>query len=73
MDLDGEITVSDALLALQTVVGSRTLTQKAFYTADIGNKGQVTITDALLILQTSVGMLTKEDLENYDPYAQPIE
>ena len=73
VDLDGEITVSDALLALQTVVGSRTLTQKAFYTADIGNKGQVTITDALLILQTSVGMLTKEDLENYDPYAQPIE
>ena len=62
VNLDGEIKVEDALLALQAAVGKIELDYVNFYAADIGDKESVTVKDALLILQVSVGKIPQSDL-----------
>ena len=56
--LDGRITSSDALLALQASVGKITLESARQNAADVDKDGSVTATDALLILQYSVGKIS---------------
>lgn len=55
VNLDGRITSSDALLALQASVGKITLESARQNAADVDKDGSITATDALLILQYSVG------------------
>ena len=58
VDANGEITATDALLALQAAVGKIELEGFDFFAANVdGNEG-ITATDALLILQRSVGKIT---------------
>ena len=58
-DGDGEITVTDALLALQGSVGKITLSPEAQGRADVDGDGKITVTDALLILQRAVKKIEK--------------
>lgn len=58
VNLDGHITSSDALLALQASVGKITLESARQNAADVDKDGSVTATDALLILQYSVGKIS---------------
>ncbi len=56
-DLDGSVTVSDALKALQQAVGLINLGQLSFALSDVDqNIGEITVSDALVILQASVGL-----------------
>lgn len=56
VDNNGKIEASDALMALQAYVKTRTLTDDQFTRADIDADGAITVTDALYILQFSVGL-----------------
>ena len=58
VNLDGRITSSDALLALQASVGKITLESARQNAADVDKDGSITATDALLILQYSVGKIS---------------
>lgn len=58
VNLDGRITSSDALLALQASVDKITLESARQNAADVDKDGSVTATDALLILQYSVGKIS---------------
>ncbi len=58
VNLDGRITSSDTLLALQASVGKITLESARQNAADVDKDGSVTATDALLILQYSVGKIS---------------
>ena len=56
-DLDGSVTVSDALKALQQAVGLINLGQLSFALSDVDqNIREITVSDALVILQASVGL-----------------
>lgn len=50
-NLDGAVTTSDALLALQCAVHLRGFNAKQAHLCDIDNDGMITVTDALKILQ----------------------
>ena len=52
VDLDGSVTVSDALAALRMALGL----MDSHFLADIDMDGEVTISDALLILRTALGI-----------------
>ena len=58
VDNNGKIEASDALMALQAYVKSRTLTDEQFTRADVDADGSVTASDALYILQFAVGLRT---------------
>lgn len=58
VNLDGRITSSDTLLALQASVDKITLESARQNAADVDKDGSVTATDALLILQYSVGKIS---------------
>ena len=62
-DGDGEITVTDALLALQGSVGKITLSPEAQGRADVDGDGKITVTDSLLILQRAVVKIDKFPVE----------
>ena len=62
VDLDGEISVDDALKALQAAVSKIELEGISFKAADIGAKGKITVGDALLILQVSVNKIPHESI-----------
>lgn len=62
VDLDGEISVGDALKALQAAVSKIELEGISFKAADIGAKGKITVGDALLILQVSVNKIPHESI-----------
>lgn len=51
VDLDGEITVSDASLVLQHVAQLTTLEGEAILAANVDTDGEITVSDASLILQ----------------------
>ncbi len=53
-DGDSEITVTDALLALQSSVNKIALDDDAQKRADVDGDGKITVTDSLLILQKAV-------------------
>jgi hypothetical protein len=55
VDGDGDITSTDARLALQAAVGKVDLSEDEAAAADVDGDGEVTSTDARLILQESVG------------------
>ena len=56
-DLDGSVTVSDALKALQQAVGLINLGQLSFALSDVDQDiGKISVSDALVILQASVGL-----------------
>lgn len=57
VDLDGKVTVGDALLSLQHSVGKIQLDDLAFYAADVHDNGQVTPSDALTVLQIAIGKI----------------
>jgi len=54
VDLDKEITIVDALLIAQYLVGNGELENKQLINADISNDGVVSIVDAMLIAQSLV-------------------
>ena len=62
VDNNGEITATDALLALQFSVGKVDLSKTASAAARVRNADICTATDALLILQLSVGKISASSL-----------
>lgn len=56
VDLDGEITVADALLTLRSAMGLVELTDEQQAAADCDGSGVVDAADALLILRSSMGL-----------------
>ncbi len=62
VDNNGEITATDALLALQFSVGKVTLSKTASAAARVQNSDTCTAADALLILQLSVGKISAASL-----------
>jgi hypothetical protein len=56
---DDKITSFDALMALQSAVGKRTLTDLQKSVADVNNDGKVTSADALKILRFASGIITQ--------------
>ena len=54
---EGDVTVDDALLALQGAVGKIQLTEQQTKSADVDGTQGVTVSDALLILQKAVGKI----------------
>ena len=55
VDMDGQITSADGLLALKFSTGAATLTDAQQYLADINGDGVVTSADALIINKMAVG------------------
>ncbi|MBR3299132.1 MAG: DUF2436 domain-containing protein [Clostridia bacterium] len=56
-NLDGEVTVADAILALRHIMGLDTLTGEALEQADANQDGNVTIEDCILILRAALGLI----------------
>ena len=56
VDGDGEVTVADALAALRSAVGLKTLTRRARIAGDLDADGETTVSDALLILRRAAGL-----------------
>lgn len=57
VDLDGEITVADALLTMRAAMGINELEGDAFEAADADGDGEISITDALLIMRAAMGII----------------
>lgn len=57
VNLDGEATVSDALLALRFSMGLIELTDEQLEAADVNGNGECDMSDALLILRFGMGLL----------------
>ena len=57
VDMDGEVTISDALLAMRFAMGIITLTDLQQQIGDVDGDGEVTISDALLIMRASMGII----------------
>lgn len=55
---DGQITVADASLLAQSVVGSLTLTANQKFNADVSRDGTISLYDAALIAQLATGVIT---------------
>ena len=53
-DLDGEVTVADAVLVLRCAMGLTELDEDSDEIADIDHDGEVTVADALAILRVSM-------------------
>lgn len=56
-DLNGEVAVNDALLALRHAMGLSLLSQNGLLAADVNGDGTVTVADALLILRRAMGLI----------------
>lgn len=56
VDLDGSVTVTDALLAMRHSMGIITLSGQSLINADVDGNGTVTVTDALLIMRMALGV-----------------
>ena len=61
LDGDGEPTVSDAVMVLQSVVDVVTLDEKQTVAADVDKSGVVDVSDAVAILQYVVDVITSFD------------
>ena len=57
VDLDGEITVADALLTLRAAMGLIELSEEQHELGDVDASGAVDAADALLILRSAMGLL----------------
>ncbi len=60
---NGKVQASDALMVLQSVAGTRTLTAAEKKRADADKNGTVTANDARKILQTVAGILSEEEIK----------
>lgn len=56
VDLDGSVTVTDALLAMRHAMNIITLSGQGLINADVDGNGTVTVTDALLIMRMALGV-----------------
>ena len=56
-DLNGSVTVADAVLALRHATGLHELTGRALEQADVDVDGSVTVVDALAILRYALGLI----------------
>ncbi|MBQ7061260.1 MAG: hypothetical protein IJM85_05710 [Clostridia bacterium] len=56
VDLDGSVTVTDALLAMRHAMNIITLTGQSLLNADVDGNGTATVTDALLIMRMALGV-----------------
>ncbi|MBR5947294.1 MAG: choice-of-anchor J domain-containing protein, partial [Clostridia bacterium] len=56
-NLDGEVTIADAILALRHIMGLETLTGEALEQADANGDGNVTIEDCILILRAALDLI----------------
>lgn len=57
IDMSGEVTVSDAIMALRAAMGLIELTPEQLAAADMDGSGEVRIDDAIIILRTAMGLL----------------
>ncbi|MBQ7061482.1 MAG: Ig-like domain-containing protein [Clostridia bacterium] len=57
IDMDGSVTVTDALLALRSAMSILTLTPQQIAIGDMDGDGVVSVTDALTILRIAMGIL----------------
>ena len=60
---DGNVTVNDALLALQAAVGKITFTEDRVRAGDVDGSGSIAVSDALLILQRAVDKIPNFPVE----------
>ncbi len=58
LNSDGELTLTDAAIALQLAAGSRPCDPTTLAAADVSGDGSVTSLDALMILQAAAGAIT---------------
>lgn len=65
VDLDGEVTSSDAVKILRSGVDLDKLTPEQIKIADLNGDGYVTSDDALAALRTSVGLQKKSRIKSY--------
>ncbi len=56
IDMNGEVAVSDAILALRAAMGIYELNAEEFVAGDMDGSGSVTVSDAVLILRTAMGI-----------------
>lgn len=57
VDADGEMAITDAVLALRASMGLVTLDYDGIVSADMDESGDVTVADALLIARTAMGVI----------------
>ena len=57
VDADGEMAITDAVLALRASMGLVTLDYDGIVSADVDESGDVTVADALLIARTAMGVI----------------
>lgn len=57
VDLDGNVTLTDALMALRQAMGLLSLDARQFRAADMNGDGTVEVTDAVTIMRTAMGLL----------------
>ena len=62
MDLDGEITVGDALKALRIAAKLIEPTEEDFLIGDVDNDGEITVGDALMILRVAAKLIDESEL-----------
>lgn len=67
IDFDGEITASDARLALRASVALEELDEWQYIAADADKDGHISASDARLILRVSVGLEIFEDNSHFTP------
>ena len=56
-DLNGEVDIADAVLALRHSMGILTLQGDAFLAGDVDGDGEVSVADALMIMRYAMGLL----------------
>ncbi len=61
---DGSVTAVDAMMVLQHVAGSRTLTAEQQKKADANKDGQLGAVDARKILQMVAGLIPTEEMDS---------
>ena len=57
VDMDGQVTTADALMALRYVMGLIELTEDQLAQADVTGEGEITVADPLLILRHAMGLI----------------
>ncbi len=57
VDMDGEVSVADALLALRSAMGVAELNAEQLTAGDMNGDGTVSVDDSLIILRTAMGLI----------------
>ncbi|MBQ3938568.1 MAG: dockerin type I repeat-containing protein, partial [Clostridia bacterium] len=56
VDLDGEVTATDALLAMRHAMSITVISGQGFVNGDMDGDGQLTSSDAILIMRAVMGL-----------------